>query len=298
MRSFALALYIGCLLTSVATAAVVRIPTMRGTSVAGAQWRTDYDAALQAAKGESRLLLIYFYDPKSDATGTKLELGIARFPQVSAQLKGYVCVKLPIGTEIQVQEEKTRLLDDPAFAALDGKAGIAILDFVQDGSPQYGKVVTAIPIGVSRSYRYQPEHLSVILGLPAGTLTQRTLIFAVRIHPEAPASALGEPDPGLVAEAQSHSEYQANNQALGHQDWESRFQRINRHLPGLLAQEVVAESWPQEGLLDAAIDCVRSWRQSADHWGAVRSRQSRFAFDMRQGRNGIWYATGIFGNQR
>ena len=66
---------------------------------------------------------------------------------------------------------------------------------------------------------------------------------------------------------------------------------------GLTPQEVVAESWPHENLLDAAVDCVHSWRQSSGHWGAVKRNQPKFAYDMRRGSNGIWYATGIFGNR-
>ena len=56
----------------------------------------------------------------------------------------------------------------------------------------------------------------------------------------------------------------------------------------------MAESWPDEGLIDACIDCVASWRQSPGHWGAVRQRHRLFGYDIRRGRNGIWYATGLF----
>ena len=63
------------------------------------------------------------------------------------------------------------------------------------------------------------------------------------------------------------------------------------------AQEVVAESWPSENLVEACIDCVDSWRHSPGHWEAVRSRHPLFGFDIQRGRNGIWYATGIFGHR-
>jgi hypothetical protein len=46
-------------------------------------------------------------------------------------------------------------------------------------------------------------------------------------------------------------------------------------------------------MIDSCVDCVDSWRQSPGHWGAVRARQSRFGYDIRRGRNGIWYGTGI-----
>jgi hypothetical protein len=124
------------------------------------------------------------------------------------------------------------------------------------------------------------------------------MVFAVRIHPESPASTKGDLDPHLAHEAKSHSEYQAQIHVQGHHNWESRFPRIHRLLGfGLTPQEVVAESWPHENMLDAAVDCVHSWRQSSGHWGAVKRDQPKFGYDMRRGSNGIWYATGIFGNR-
>jgi hypothetical protein len=125
------------------------------------------------------------------------------------------------------------------------------------------------------------------------------LMFAVRIHPEAPASTKGEKDAVLTAEAHSHSKYQADIGVQGHHHWENRFQRIlGRLTGGLVPTEVVAESWPNQTLVDSAVDCVHSWRQSPGHWSAVNARHPRFGYDMRLGSNGIWYATGIFGNRR
>jgi len=51
------------------------------------------------------------------------------------------------------------------------------------------------------------------------------------------------------------------------------------------------------GLLAAAIECVRCWRLSSGHWGAVRESHPVYGYDMKRGDNGIWYATGIFGRR-
>ena len=84
----------------------------------------------------------------------------------------------------------------------------------------------------------------------------------------------------------------------GHHNWQNRFERINAKLSaGLLAQEVCAESWPGQGLLEAARECVHSWRQSPGHWDAVKTQHPVFGYDMQRGANGVWYATGIFGRQ-
>jgi hypothetical protein len=64
------------------------------------------------------------------------------------------------------------------------------------------------------------------------------------------------------------------------------------------ASEVVAESWGMvvggETVLEAAFSCVDAWRHSSGHWGAVSRPHRYFGYDIAQGGNGTWYATGIF----
>ena len=138
-----------------------------------------------------------------------------------------------------------------------------------------------------------PAEMKVLLDLPPGTLTQRTLIYAVRIHPERPASALGQPNERLLAEAESHSQYQARIRLQGHHNWNGRFPRIAAML-NCSPREVCAESWPGQNLLESAVECVRCWRLSSGHWSAVAAQNRGFGYDMKRGANGVWYATGIF----
>jgi hypothetical protein len=49
-------------------------------------------------------------------------------------------------------------------------------------------------------------------------------------------------------------------------------------------------------MIDSCIDCVQSWRHSPGHWRGVAGRHRAFGYDIRRGRNGIWYGTGIFAN--
>jgi len=171
-----------------------------------------------------------------------------------------------------------------------------MIDFRERNSPNWNMVVTQMPFAAIGFP--DPHHLSMILDLPPGTLTQRTLIYAVRMHPEGPASASGNVDPILCDEAAKHSQHQADLCVQGHHQWGPRFQRISYRMSnGLTPKEVCAESWPGEDLVDAAIECVHSWRQSPGHWSAVRRHHPRFAFDMKRGRNGVWYATGLFANR-
>jgi hypothetical protein len=184
------------------------------------------------------------------------------------------------------------LLDHPAFAEMHHAPGLAIIDMSEPDGPLYRQVVSIYP------FTHGPisvEKLAVMLALPRGTLTQRTLIFAVRTHPELPASTAGQFSQFLARETENHAAHQASITLQGHHNWNTRFHAINAELPGgLAAREVCAESWPGQNLLEAAEECVHSWRQSSGHWDAVSSRHVLFGYDMKRGRNGIWYAAGIF----
>ena len=208
-------------------------------------------------------------------------------------------IRLPVDAPLDPKDSRglsERLLDHPAFAELLRGPGIALIDYRDSSSEHYGRVVSVYP---AAAHPINPVHLALMLDLPAGSLTQRTLIWAVRIHSERPQSASGEACPLLSSEAASHARHQAALNHCGHHDWESRFHRINARLPAhLVAQEICAESWPNQPLVAAARDCVSSWRQSSGHWDAVHTGHPLFGYDMCRGTNGVWYAVGIFGRRR
>jgi hypothetical protein len=256
------------------------------------QWLSDYAKATAVAESKNKMLFIYFCDGAADSPCNRFEKETLDDPQVRGKLKDYVCLRLPLSAKITVQGKPVVLLEHDAFQEMLNKPGIAVVDYRSSDAALRGLVVSQFPITDTLSYT--PQQMAVILTLPPGTLTQRTLIFAVRIHPDHPASADGEPLPALLEEAQGHAQYQANVRVQGHQFWESRFGRILSRLPGGGApREVCAESWGGQHLVEAAIECVRCWRTSSGHWSAVRSNSRFFGYDMKRGDNGVWYATGI-----
>ncbi len=255
---------------------------------------TDYQQAMEEASESRKMLFIYFHDSGMTAARRAFETQTLPTLEIQEKLNRYVYLELPVNAEVQMDGQPVTLLKHAAFAEMLGRSGIAIVDLAHERADYYGHVVSTFPFTPGKYYR--SEALSIILDLPPGTLTQRTMIYAVRIHPEAPRSTQGQFHMVLADEAKSHADYQASIQVQGHHSWESRFHRINAKLPNnALAQEVVAESWPNENLVEACVDCVDSWRHSPGHWSAVRSRHPLFGYDIKRGRNGIWYATGIFG---
>ena len=257
-------------------------------------WLTDYARGVQLAQKQRKLMLVYFRDTQPSELQQQFESESLSNPRVQGELADFVCVRVPFNATISTDGRSVRLLDTPSFAEMLGRPGIAIVDFAHRDAAYYGDVVSTFPL--LERHPYTPDRLAEILALPPGTLTQRTMIYAVRVHAEQPQSTQGQLNTYLLEEAQSHSQYQAQIRVQGHHQWGSRFQRILGNLPlGLTASEVCAESWPGEHLVEAAIECVRCWRTSSGHWSKVSSPQPMYGYDMKLGSNGIWYATGIFG---
>jgi len=256
-------------------------------------WLNNYAKATERAATEKKDLFIVFEENRELADA----LADA---QVAKQLKKLVCLRLPVS----YQHDGKKLLDYPALADMGGKPGLAIVSMHDEKLPSHYQVISAHPLVPSR-YRWVPaygaEQVRIILDLPArATLGQRSMIYAVRVHPEEPRSVEGECHPAFLAHAESHSRRQASMQRQHHADLIAASNRISAEagigLGG--ASEVVAESWGRfvggENVLEAAFSCIDAWRHSSGHWSAVSGQQRYFGYDIAQGGNGTWYATGIF----
>ncbi len=259
-------------------------------------WHDNYADAVRQAEVLGKTLLIHFHNAKAPHVDEAFRQKSIADPQVMKLLTRYVRLRLPMDATTTSGGKEIVLLKHRSFAEMLGRPGIAMIDYSHAGTAYYGHVVSTFPFSAGKYY--SAARMRVVLDLPEGTLTQRTMIFAVRIHPESPHSTEGDLNPVLANEAQSHSRHQAAIRNQGHHRWNTRFHRINARLRGSGAQEVVAESWPGESLVEACVECVNSWRQSPGHWGAVRGRHASFGYDIKRGSNGIWYATGLFANVR
>ncbi len=218
----------------------------KGKDMPAVHWLRDYGDAITAASQQNKMLLIYFHDSSSDSPCERFKKETLDDPQVQAKLRDYVCVRAPIDAKITVQGKQVVLIEHAAFQDMLGRPGIAIVDYRSNGALR-GCAVSEFPL--TETLWYTPEQMAVILTLPPGTLTQRTMIYAVRIHPEHPASTDGEPNPTLLEEAESHSQYQADIRVQGHHFWGTRFARILSRLPGVGAPREVC----------ARVGVARAW---------------------------------------
>lgn len=224
----------------------------------------DYSQAFETAERAQKKLLI--------SVGSNLNLGGLD----ADKLSDFVLCAVDETATVHLNGQEVKLLDHPSFAELEHGAGLAIIDFRNEEYKQ--KVVSVLP-----ERHVTPENAQALLDLPPGSLTQRTLIWALRVHPERPQSVYGTPAPELLEHCERHSGVQAasNNQ--------------HHNLPmNIATSEIVAESWPwNHNVVDAAIDVVHSWRQSPGHWGAASSPHQFYGYDMKT--NGQkWFATGVF----
>lgn len=277
-------------------AAEAKLPATNATETKATPltWHDDYRAARNEAKKSKRLLLIWFADEKQSASNEKFQAEVLGSDVVRQGLAGMTLAKLSTSEVIEHEGKDLTLLKHHAFAELLGGPGLAMVDFRDEDEKHHGWVVTIYPF---RRGPITAAKLKVLCELPAGTMTQRTLMFAVRTHPAAPQSAWSPHSKYLAAEAEKHSQHQASILLQGHHNWEARFHQINAGLGVGGAKEVCAESWGGQSLLEAAEECVHSWSQSSGHWASVSTRHSYFGYDMKRGTNGVWYATGIFGGR-
>lgn len=253
---------------------------------------SEYGSAIEEAKAQGKMLLVEFYGKRN----VKLEFSLTKVAEdqsIVELLDRYVLARVSNDARIEIDGNEKRILDHVSFQHMHGRDGVAIVDFQSSEKPTFGEVVSVFPFKANRAI--SNDELRILLQLPEGTLTQRTLVFAVRNHKDRPLSTNGTWHPVLVEATKNHSNYQAQIRVQGHHQWESRFHQINNRLAsGMVAQEVCAESWPGEELVEAAEECVRCWRYSSGHWNAVSRDHPVYGYDMKRGNNGIWYATGIF----
>lgn len=247
----------------------------------------DYTAGLEAARQRSALLLVSV-EPELVATATDL---VARSLRETAIRSCFEKADTPwVFCALGLDEGGHDLLASPALRELRGGPGVFVVD--QAHPAWLGRIVSVLPRTAGRYYEFDPADLALLADLPPGPLTQRSLIFAVRRHPDSPQSTSGACDQMLCDAAAAHSTHQATLKQQGHHGWQARSQQLAAGRGS--ASEVCAESWPDQDLLDSCVDCVACWRQSAGHWAAVSQPQNAFGYDIRRGTNGIWYATGIF----
>lgn len=258
------------------------------------EWHTNYTAAYKQARDERKMLFLFFRDEQKPQLGDIYLNDVLTNADLYEPLSDVVRVVLSVETErpLRIPEEPgLTLLSHSAFKFMYGRQGIAVIDLTDPESDLYGHVVSAHPFSPGKHYTTRGTKL--VLGLPTGTVTQRALIYAVRLHPAAPVSTTDGKCHGFLCEqARQSSKLMATYEAVGHHDWGFRSGEIAVKT-GKSAQEVAAVSG-NRSLIDAAIEVVDMWYGSPAHWSIMSSPATIFGYDLVRAPSGNWYGTGIF----
>jgi hypothetical protein len=263
-------------------------------------WHTDYVSAYRQAREEKKQLVIFFHDPRQPQVADIYTRDVLASPELLNSLSGMVRAILPLNATLPSRDAAgnpgtpTLLVANPAFKYLQKRQGLVIIDLVNPKDSFHGQVVSAHPFGAGRYYTTGSTR--IVLDLPRATATQRALVYAVRIHPEAPQSTRGKAHPLLFKQAAHHSALMAQYGSVGHHDWGTRSSIISSAV-GSSPSEVAASSYSGDNLIDAAKECVSMWRGSSVHWIMVNAAQGTYGYDMVKAPSGQWYATGIFTGQ-
>lgn len=240
-------------------------------------WHDDYFTAYSQAEQEGKLLFIFFRDEKQPLVADSYQHTVLTDEILTEPLAKVVRVVVP--TDIRIPETNELLLEHPAFAHQAQRQGIAILDLTDPQSNLYGTVISAHPFKSGR--HLTARSTKIVLELPRGTITQRSIIYAARVHPRRPAGAQGRATVKLLTFAKDHSHTMARSSSMYHSNYGG--------------MEIVANIGPQGTIIDTAKSLINMWYHSPAHWNILSGKHGGFGLDMQRSRNGHWYATGVFG---
>lgn len=258
-------------------------------------WHVDYAAAYREAREEHKMLFIFFRDADRPRIADFYENDVLSSSELAEPLATVVRVVVPLTTErpFRVPELPGKLLSHASFKHMYGRQGIAMVDLTDPASELHGQVVSAHPFSVGK--HYTARGTKIVLGLPKGTVTQRALIYAVRLHPAAPVSTTdGKCHSYLCKAARDSSQLMASYGSVGHHDWGTRQGDIAAKT-GRSAMEVAAMSGNQS-MIEAAIELVDQWYGSPAHWGIMSAPAAIFGYDLVRDAAGNWWGTGLFAN--
>jgi hypothetical protein len=256
-------------------------------ALADGLWQTDFAAASQQAVDEKKYLVVLF-----DVSGQRPLLQDVALPRDQ-----HVFVRLTTDSERPAESEGA-IRDEQLFQALRTPGGLAIIDYAHRDAPYYGEVVSVLP-----ENKLDRVRVYELLSLPPGTLTQRTLTWAVRIHREPSLrSADGDFHPTLVKAASDVVTSMLKGPAPRMQNsmWVTPVndERFRVKVGGSSLYSATFPAGRDERLLEithAAEDLVASVMQDKTHYGrTLAASASAFGFDMIYDKRGrCWYGVWV-----
>jgi len=276
--------------------ALPEAPPVEVRTIGKLEWHIDYSAAYHEAREARKMLFVFFRDESRPRIADLYEHDILSHGDTHEALSAVVRVTVPLDSlcpNCDADEAGQRMLSHHSFKYMYGRQGIAMIDLTNSDAQLHGKVVSAHPFTPGRYYTVHGTR--TVLGLPQGTVTQRALIYAVRIHPASPVSTTSGKCHGYMCKmANESSKLMAQYGSVGHHDWGNRYGNIAAQT-GRSGSEVAAGAGNMN-LIDAAIQVVDQWYGSPAHWGIMSAPAAIFGYDLVRDSAGNWWGTGVFAN--
>lgn len=264
-------------------------------SVGEREWHQDYLAAYQQAIQDKRMLVMLFRDGSNPDSSESRTSGFGA-EELQPLLDNYVRVSLPISAIApggSATAPSTRLIEHRSFRHLRGQAGIAIVDLTDAQGPNYGRVVSALPLPADG--RYSPEVLSNLLQLPTGSVGQRSVVLAVRTGVSGENFTSGEPNSQLAQLANRNARLMAQADQAGSYEQAERVTAIRESFgDGINIGELLFATEGTASVQEAAIQAVTKWMQSPEDRRVLTQPSFAYGIELFQSPNSQrWFATCI-----
>lgn len=259
------------------------------------QWHQDYLAAYQQAIQDKQMLVMLFHDASNPDLSETRTSGFGA-ENLQPLLDKHVRVSLPInfvapGTEPNAPV--TRLLEHRSFRHLRGQAGVAIVDLTDAQGPNFGRVVSALPL--PSDGRFSPEVLETLLQLPTGSIGQRSMILAVRTGVTGDNFTTGEANSQLHQLANRNARLMAQAEQAGSYDQAARVTAIRESFgDGIRIGELLFATDGPTTVQEAAIQAVSKWMQSPEDRRVLNGSSFAYGIELFQSPTSQrWFATCI-----
>lgn len=276
------------------------LTSSKATSSKGLTWHQDYPTGYIEAAGRQNYLLMLFSDvadgsPLAASSNSlfapSLQPILEQFSRVSLSVNAPMPSVMQARSGTSNNGVQSLLLGHRSFRHLGVRAGIVLVDLTDPESAHHAQVVSAIPLPVSGQFTH--DDLMLTLNLPKGSISQRTLLSAIRGNVPAAKLSLRNFSGTLVSLARRNSRYMAEYGQSGPFEQGRRRDTVVQEF-GFQAdlQELFFVTAAEETIQEAARQAVESWQATPAALEVLTTPAVAMGMDMvRSPQNGRWYVT-------
>lgn len=263
------------------------------TEIGPLTWHSDYLSAYVEASQQKRFLLMLFENSVGDDVPASKDNPLFT-SELQPLLEQFSRVKLSVNAAMPSQKstgQPTLLLEHRSFRHLQKQAGLAVVDLTDSESQNFARVVSVLPAGDGT--RFTKRELQTLFQLPAGSVSQRTLLFTIRTQVPETGLAMRRFSDTLSEMATRNSRYMAHLEQTGSFELEQRQEKVAKEFgPQAALRELVFATDSPTTIQDAALQAVAAWMTTSENFDTLNGSAAAMGMDLFQSpESGRWYAT-------